>query len=300
MTRQDYIELFESYLLTQKRVARNTLHAYMHDIKQFFVFLEKNRKQLPDIEEQDLRSYIIEIKNKEFLSARSLARKISSLKVLFFYLHQQHNLKDLAAVLHTPKLEKKLPNFLTENEIQQLLSYAQQDKSVIGQRNYLLLLLLYVTGMRITEAVSLKISGIQFDTGFISVCGKGNKERLIPLPQQVLPELRNYLENVHPKLSAHINNEFLFPILYRKVIKSLTRQAAWAILKKLAICAGIERNLSPHTLRHSLDTHLLENGANLRSLQVWLGHENLSTVEIYTHINTGHLRKVYDKKHPRS
>lgn len=296
----DLIQQFQAYLLTQKRVARNTMSAYSHDLAQFNDYLMSYNINLFFITEEQLHRFVQYMRGNFFLSARTLARKISSIKALFTYLHEQHGFAELATTLQFPKLEKRLPQFLTVQEIEQLLTYAQQQTNLIGKRNHLLITLLYVTGMRISEAVSLKISGIRFDTGFLTVYGKGGKERLIPLPQSVVPVLQLFLTTIHPKFTAGQSTDLLFSVVYRKTIKALTRQAAWVIVKKLAKQAGIERNFSPHTLRHSLATHLLENGANLRSLQMLLGHEHLSTTEIYTHINTSHLRKIYDKKHPRS
>ncbi len=296
----DLIQQFQAYLLTQKRVARNTMSAYSHDLAQFNDYLMSYNINLFFITEEQLHCFVQYMRGNFFLSARTLARKISSIKALFTYLHEQHDFAELATTLQFPKLEKRLPQFLTVQEIEQLLTYAQQQTNLIGKRNHLLITLLYVTGMRISEAVGLKISGIRFDTGFLTVYGKGSKERLIPLPQPVVPVLQLFLTTIHPKFTAGQPTDLLFPVVYRKTVKALTRQAAWVIVKKLAKQAGIERNFSPHTLRHSLATHLLENGANLRSLQMLLGHEHLSTTEIYTHINTSHLRKIYDKKHPRS
>lgn len=298
----DFLTHFEAYLLTQKRMARNTVLAYMQDLQQFACFLQQVGCPLDALSEQIIQEFLYTLKKGHALQARSMSRKISSLKVFFTYLHQQHGFADLTLNLQFPKLEKRLPNFLTEKEVEALLRCAREDTTLLGKRNTMVLLLLYSTGIRISEAMQLKISGIRFDTGFITVFGKGSKERLIPLAQPVLKELSSFLNEVHPKLLPKQTGavDFLFPVLYKKEIKAMTRQAAWAIVKTMARKAGIERHLSPHTLRHSLATHLLEKGANLRLLQVWLGHENLSTVEIYTHINTNHLRKMYDKKHPRS
>jgi integrase/recombinase XerD len=167
-----------------------------------------------------------------------------------------------------------------------------------------MLYLLYVTGMRISELTNLTVSDIQFDTGFISVRGKGGKGRLVPIPEAIVLDIKSYLNEIHPKLlgkkSEFRSSDYLFPVLYAGKLKHITRQAFWAILKKMAILACVKKSLSPHKLRHSLATHLLRKGANLRSLQLLLGHENLSTVQIYTHIDTSYLRQVYDKYHPRS
>ena len=164
-----------------------------------------------------------------------------------------------------------------------------------------MLYLLYVTGLRITELVSLIISNIHFDTGILEVHGKGGKGRVIPLPTPTLDMIRAYLESVHKKfIEAHGQTDYLFPTLYASAIKPITRQSFWQVLKDLCKKTTIQKAISPHTLRHSLATHLLKNGAHLRSLQMLLGHENISTVQIYTHVEVSYLRHVYDKKHPRS
>ncbi len=297
------ISTFESYLFAEKRVATNTLTSYMNDIYQFRDFLKSKEIDIKSISVKDLKSFLQFLKEKQNLSARSMSRKISSLKVFFKFLNQQFSIDNLAIDLTFPKLEKKLPTYLSEEDIEKLLNYAQKDKTDLGVRNKIILYLLYVTGMRISELVSLTISNIQFDTGFISVTGKGGKGRLVPIPQTLVSEIKNYLNDVHCKLMGKNGNrssEYLFPVLYSGKIRHITRQAFWIILKKIAVQAGIKTTLSPHKLRHSLATHLLKKGANLRSLQLLLGHENLSTVQIYTHVETGYLRKIYDKYHPRS
>ena len=164
--------------------------------------------------------------------------------------------------------------------------------------------LLYATGMRISELLSLTLNQINFSTGFIQITGKGNKERSIPLPQNMLQAIRNYLDKIYSQLiSKEAKNhkpEYFFVSSYKKNIRPITRQACWMILKKILLKANINKKVSPHTLRHSLATHLLKNGANIRSIQLLLGHENLSTVQIYTHLEISEIRKIYDEKHPRS
>ncbi len=197
-----------------------------------------------------------------------------------------------------------MPRYLSEDEIEKLLAVADNEKSNVGLRNKVMLYLLYVSGMRVSELISLTVGQVQFDSNFITVSGKGGKSRMIPIPADMMTLLKAYVENV---LSALLDkggrrkkNDILFPVTYAGKVKSITRQAFWALLKNMWKKTGIEKTISPHQLRHSLATHMLKNGVDLRSLQLILGHENLSTVQIYTHLETGYLRKVYDKKHPRS
>lgn len=295
---------FEAYLFAEKRVARNTLSAYMQDIQQFSIFLKSREVDLQSVSIKELKLFLQFLKEDQNLGARSMARKISSLKVFFKYLNRQFGFDNLALDLTFPKIEKRLPNYLSEEDIEKLLDHAQKDHTDLGIRNKIILYLLYITGMRISELVSLTISNIQFDTGFISVNGKGGKGRLVPIPASLITDIKTYLNSVHSRLlgkkSEFRSTDYLFPVLYSGKIKHISRQAFWIILKKIAVSAGIKAPLSPHKLRHSLATHLLKKGANLRSLQLLLGHENLSTVQIYTHVDTGYLRKIYDKYHPRS
>lgn len=310
---ESYISRFEIYLLTEKRLTRNTLIAYIKDISQLAQYLKSKEIEINVATNKDIKLFLQHLKVKQKINARSLARKISSLKVFFLFLNRFCSLDNLASNLTFPKLEQRLPNYLSEAEIENLLQASEKNKTDIGIRNKIMLYMVYVTGMRITELVTLKISNLQFDTGFISITGKGGKGRLIPVPLPVMQELKTYLNDIHPKLlnskALHItqdnkisyrSNDYLFPVVYAQKVKHISRQSFWIILKKMAFDCGIKREISPHQLRHSLATHLLKKGANLRSLQLLLGHENLSTVQIYTHVDTQYLRKVYDKFHPRS
>ena len=297
------VDKFSAYLLTEKRVSENTFDAYKRDIQQFVDYLNKKKIKLEQVTLPTLKQFLQWLKSEQ-LKARSMSRKISSLKTFYKYAHTYLGWENHAQELIFPKLEKRLPSYLTEQEVQKLLETADRESSIHGFRNKIMLSLLYVSGMRITELTTLKRSDLHFDTGFIAVQGKGGKGRMIPIPAHVMKELKGYVETVHKdfiKVDApKRNTDFLFPVFYGGKVRPITRQAFWTILKDLAKKTGIERPISPHKLRHSLATHMLKNGADLRSLQMFLGHENLSTVQIYTHLDTGYLRKVYDKKHPRS
>lgn len=297
---ESILNKFEAYLLTERRIAINTFNAYMQDIRQFVTFLESNNSILQDTTLDLLKSFLATLK-KEQVSARSMSRKISSLKSFFSWAQDTLQWKNYTVDLTFPKLGKKLPNYLLEHEIEELFSVAQQDTTEIGKRNKTMLFLLYVAGLRITELISLTCSRIYFDAGHLEIIGKGGKGRIVPLPQNMVTMIKQYLETYHKTFTqTHGMSDYLFPTLYAGSIKPISRQAFWAILKELCKKTSIKKPVSPHTLRHSLATHLLKKGAHLRSLQMLLGHENISTVQIYTHVDVGYLRKVYDKKHPRS
>jgi integrase/recombinase XerD len=296
---------FHTYLLTEKRVSQNTFLAYKRDLEQFDQFLIKEKLKISDVTKKHLNAFLKMVKDQG-LSAKTLSRKISSLKLFFNYLSSQHVSSNPAKTLIFPKLEKTLPTYLTEQEIEKLLSAANRDTSDKGVRNKVMLYLLYATGMRVSELVSLTIDQIHFDTGFARVVGKGSKERMIPLPKNILELLRFYVDTVYPKLlpkniDLTINTKkYLFAACYNNQLKPLSRQSFWGLLKKILSRAAIFKNVSPHSLRHSLATHLLQKGADLRSLQMLLGHQNLATVQVYTHLGNSEIRKVYDKKHPRA
>ncbi len=302
-TTHDMITKFEVYLLTEKRVAANTLSAYRQDLAQLTLFLTKQEKSLENVLVKDLKEFLRFLRTQD-IGPRSLARKISTLKAFYTYLHERYNWENKAENLIFPKIKRGLPHFLTETEVEVLLQIADSDSSVLGKRNKVLLYLLYVSGMRISELTSMRVSSIHFDTGFIKVRGKGDKERMIPVPTPMLAILQGYLQEFHkPFMIKHggiHGPDYLFPTIYAEKIKPITRQACWIILKEMWKKTGNEKRISPHQLRHSLATHMLKNGVDLRSLQLILGHENLMTVEIYTHVEVSHVRKVYDEKHPRS
>jgi integrase/recombinase XerD len=292
---------FEAYLLTEKRASVNTVSAYLSDLKQFEQFITQHEISLEHVCVQNIKDFLYDMK-KQSIGARSMVRKISTLKVFFSYAQQQFGWENCTIDVTSPKIDKKLPQVLTEQEIEQLLQVAEKDVSAIGKRNKVMLYLLYVSGMRVSELVHLKISDLHFDTGHMLVRGKGGRERIIPLPAMMLDVLRDYITTTYHELTKNIASpsDHLFQVQYAGKAKPITRQAFWIILKALWRQTGIKQTISPHQLRHSLATHMLKGGADLRSLQVLLGHESLATMQVYTHLDIGHMRKVYDKKHPRS
>ena len=294
-----YADQFFTYLLTEKRVSSNTFSAYKTDILQLVDFTHNHEFALETLSIKEIKQFLQYLK-KDQLSSSTMARKISSLKLFFSYLHEKGLLPDLGAQLIFPKLEKKLPHYLSEQEVEQLLKAAEADISAHAQRNKVMLYLLYVTGLRITELTTLTFSAIQWDTGFLHIAGKGGKQRMIPLPLPMKELLQTYVKKLQDQMTKENKSDYLFPIRYASTIRPITRQAFWNILKQIWKKTGNAKSISPHQLRHSLATHLLKRGADLRSLQLLLGHENLSTVQIYTHVETSHLRTIYNKKHPRS
>lgn len=298
----DLISLWAAFLLTEKRVSKNTYLAYIRDIKQFELYAQKHAVLFLQCTHDQISNYIDYLYAQK-IKATTLARKIIALKMFFAYLSKRFLVGNCTEYITTPKKEMRLPKYLTEDEVINLLAYCQKDCTPFGRRNNLMVHLLYATGMRISELAQITIANIRFEDKILALLGKGNKERMVPLPEKSIDLLHAYIKTVLPLFLRNpikTGNEPLFPVLYGKNIKSISRQSLWMILKKLCVQAGIQKNVSPHQLRHSLATHLLKNGADLRSLQLLLGHQNLSSVEIYTHVETSHLRAAYDKKHPRS
>lgn len=298
MKLSDFITKFEAYLLTERRVSENTFVAYKRDLAQFQRFC-KGTLSCASLTVEKVKGFLADLKNKG-ISPRSLARKIAAIKGLFSYGARRFEIPDLGLELQVPKLKKELPASLSEEEIMRFFSVCEEDGGTIGKRNLVMLYLMYVTGLRVSELISLKTNNVHRENGTISIEGKGGRQRIVPMPDSMMKMLSDYIENTRLMILQGKSSDFLFPILYGKKIKAMTRQAFWGIVKQLWKKARIDRPMSPHTLRHSFATHMLQKGANLRSLQILLGHEQLTTVQVYTHLDTEYLRSIYNKKHPRS
>lgn len=303
MKDREVITAYESYLLTEKRVSKNTFGAYSQDLNQFVQFLKKQKISLEMVTPEHIKDFLKSLQNNG-IGARSRGRKISCLRSFFQFLSEHYEIVDPTTSIIMPRLDKKLPDYLTEKEVEKLFYAADQESSQTGIRNKVMLYILYACGLRISELVSLKTSCVNFETGFLTVFGKGGKERMVPLPYTINQLIKDYFDIIHPQLllkeGERSVSDILFPTYYNGKLKPMTRQSFWMYLRRLAFESGIKKEIHPHQLRHSLATHLLKNGADLRSIQLLLGHEQLSTVQIYTHVETSHLRKIYDDKHPRS
>ena len=291
------IKNFKNYLRLERGLSINSIKSYEHDLLQFKKYINENKihKYPYECTSETVKRYIY--KNfSDKKSSRSQARCISSLKSFFNYLLFEGKIK-ISPIddIETPKLEKKLPEVLTEDEITKLISSINLNNE-FGQRNKTIVEVLYGTGIRVSELIGLNLSNIFFNESFLKVFGKGNKERFVPLGDIASIEIKKYLDqrkkiNIDPKFS-----DILFLNRYGR---QLTRSMIFKIIKDSAKEANIRKNISPHTLRHSYATHLLKNGADLRTIQLVLGHESIITTEIYTHLDTFHLEEVLKKYHPR-
>lgn len=294
-----YIGQFKSYLKLERSLADNSIEAYLRDIKklkEFFLIKEKETSPLK-VSQQDLVDFI-EFINELGLAQQSQARIISGLKAFYKYLlYEQIIDRDPSELLETPKLGRRLPDTLDFHEIEALFAAIDQS-TPHGVRNRALLETLYSSGLRVSELIDLKISNIYEDIGFLRVIGKGSKERLVPVGREALKQIKIYHDQVRVHLNIKNGNEdFIF---LNKRGSKLSRVMIFMIIKDLALAIDLKKNISPHTFRHSFATHLIEGGADLRAVQEMLGHESITTTEIYTHLDRDYLKQVIQEFHPRS
>ena len=291
---KDALYDYQMYLKLEKRVSANTIEGYLRDIQKLINYSDK---QPLDYSQDDLRDFVHDFASSEY-SVRSQARVISGLKSFFGYLQLEDFREDNpTSLLETPKIGMKLPDVLSEKEIDKMIEVIDLSKPE-GQRNRAIIEVLYGCGLRVSELINLKISDLFFDDGFIRVIGKGNKQRLVPISDYTIKYINLYKESIRIHLPIKAGFEdFLF--LNRRG-KNLTRVMIFTIVKELSIIAGVKKTISPHTFRHSFATHLLKNGADLRAIQLMLGHESITTTEIYTHVDQEFIRDAIIKFHPRN
>ena len=296
---ESYIVGFKSYLKLEKSLSDNSIDAYLRDIDKFIQYIEISKLALkPDnVKLSDFQAFLVWI-NKMGLAATSQARIISGLKAFYKYLLiEDAIIGNPTELLESPKTGRKLPDTLSMHEIVQMIDAIDQS-SPTGVRNKALLETLYSCGLRVSELISVKISNLYFNDGFLKVTGKGNKERLVPIGNLALKHIKIYMETIRNHMEIKKGNtDFLF--LNRRGAK-LTRVMVFLIVKDLAEKVGLKKDISPHTFRHSFATHLIEGGADLRAVQEMLGHESITTTEIYTHLDREYLREAILSYHPRS
>lgn len=292
---EELIRLFLDYLFIEKGLTENTRQAYARDLKKLLYFSRKTRKTWPEIKADDLSLFLQE-QSLAGLSARSLSRLVSALRSFYRFLMLDGYLKkNPAANLKTSRPWLTLPKFLTVVEVEKLL--AQPDTSEPqGCRDRAMLELLYASGLRVSELAKLELGQINLEAHFLICRGKGGRERPVPFGASAAGWINRYLQTARPLI---LKNESPYVFLTRQG-RPFTRQGVWKLLHQYAVAAGLEDKVSPHVLRHSFATHLLERGADLRSVQVMLGHSQITTTQIYTHLSRQWLREVYDRFHPRA
>ena len=292
----DYLDLFISYLAVEKGLSENTREAYSRDLARYLDFLEKQGCTAPaGVKATDIAAFLGRLKDMG-IGARSRARSLSSIRMFHkFLMIENYADTNPASIIEAPRTLNKLPEFLTSGEVDALFG-ACTGTSSEEVRDLAMLELLYATGLRVSELVNLKLREVNLDAGYLMTVGKGNKERLVPIGESACHEVSAYLASVRFRHDPESRNPHLF---LSRLGAAMSRQAFWNIIKKRALIAGIRKNISPHTLRHSFATHLLENGADLRSVQIMLGHADLSTTQIYTHVTRERLKRLHREIHPR-
>ncbi|CAG0974533.1 Tyrosine recombinase XerD [Geobacteraceae bacterium] len=291
-----FLDLFLNYLLVEKGLAKNSLDSYGRDMARYLDFLEERGSSEPAaVRAVDVADFLAFLKERG-LAPRSRARALSCVRMFHrFLLVEGYAEANPTTIIEAPKSVAKLPQVLTGREVEALLAAPGSDGSQ-DVRDRAMLELLYATGLRVSELVSLGMRDVNVTAGYLMAFGKGGKERLVPMGESACAAVSRYLSDARPAMDRSGGNSYLF---LTRLGDRMTRQAFWNIIKKRALEAGIRKTISPHTLRHSFATHLLENGADLRSVQTMLGHADLSTTQIYTHVTRERLKRVHEEFHPR-
>ncbi|MFZ2487387.1 MAG: site-specific tyrosine recombinase XerD [Anaerolineae bacterium] len=296
---QRRVEEYLDYLTTEKGYSGNTLAAYRNDLMQFYQYCvdQSGVTEWNQVSQNKIIDYILHMKELEYASS-TVARKVAAVKSFFHYLHNEGEINnDPTLTLESPKVKKHLPKAISEDDVERLLAEPGKSDSPKSLRDSALLEILYATGMRVTELVSLNVQDVDLEAGTVYCLGKGDRERVVPIYDQAAQVLTNYLSDGRPALIHEASEQALF-LNHRG--ERLTRQGLWLIIKYYVDVIGIEGEVTPHTLRHSFATHMLHGGAKLRDVQKLLGHANISTTQVYTQVTRDHLREAYNGAHPRA
>ncbi|MBT9136113.1 MAG: Tyrosine recombinase XerD [Firmicutes bacterium] len=293
---ETYIREYLDHLKVERGLAANTIESYGRDLSQFHIYLGQETLDWQCLDRQQIRLYLDRLRDQGKTGA-TVSRCLSSIRSFFRFLYHEGSIPiDPAAALDAPKVQKRLPKVLNLHEIEKFL-IVPSDLSPIGLRDRAMFEVLYATGIRVSELVTLKVTDVNLEVGLLKCYGKGDKERMVPLGSVAITALKIYLASGRSKLQRSSSVPSLFLNHHGR---QLTRQGLWKLFKNHAKKTNIQVNVTPHTMRHSFATHLLENGADLRAVQEMLGHADISTTQIYTHVTKTRLREVYDKAHPRA
>ena len=295
----EYLDSFLVYLTMNRGLSKNTIESYSRDISSLTAFLDKEGISDPvAVSEREIAAFFEHLRKKK-LSPRSVARNIVSLKQFFrFLLIENVITEDPLRNTVSPKPPKTLPHTLSLSEVETLLREPEKGKSEKALRDRAMLEVLYATGVRVSELVALELNRVNLDHGYVITLGKGSKERIVPIGDAAIRKTRDYLSDARPRLLRGRNSEYLF--VTSRTASKMSRQRFWRIIKDYALEAGIHSHITPHVLRHSFATHLLERGADLRSIQAMLGHSDISTTQIYTYVEKERLKRIHKKAHPRA
>ena len=291
-----FVDQYINYLILEKGLSKKTIESYSSDLSRYLEFLKQKRvKNIADADTPLILKHLIALR-KSGLGSRSCARHLITLRGFYRFLSHEKIIEyDPAKLIDLPKSGLKLPDVLSVSEVDLLLNVPDTIQP-LGKRNAAMLELLYAAGLRVSELVNLKFLDINLEACFIRVFGKGSKERIVPFGFFAKKKLDDYIKNARPLLLKNSVSQFLF---VARAGRPMTRQGFWKLLKQYAIQAGIKKKITPHSLRHSFASHLLEGGADLRTVQVMLGHVDISSTQIYTHVARDHLRQIHEKYHPR-
>ncbi len=293
MTDKELIDLFVDALWVENGLSENTLSAYGSDLHIFAKWLKN--KSLLEVDHGDITQFLA-VRYNQGVSNRSSARILSTLRRFYGYLVRDHHVsQDPTALIESPHIGRPLPDSLSEADVERLLE-APNTTGSLGSRDRTMLEVLYATGLRVSELVGLKTDQISLRQGVVRVTGKGNKDRLVPIGEEAMIWMEDYMHNARKSILSERQSDYVF---VTRRATGMTRQAFWHIIKRYARKAGIHKELSPHTLRHAFATHLLNHGADLRVVQLLLGHSDLSTTQIYTHIARERLKDLHSQFHPR-
>ena len=291
------IEEYLKFIQLEKGLSTNTIGAYRRDLAKYVELLETQHVTHIDFIDRNIVQLCLGLLHDQNKSAKSIARFISTIRSFHqFALREKYAAKDPTVLVETPKYARKLPDVLSVADVTNLLETPDLNKKN-GYRDRTMLELLYATGMRVSELIHLSIDDVNTVMGFVRVFGKGDKERIVPLGEMVISYLNTYIHDVRPHILKQTVTKTLFLNMHGK---PLSRQGVWKIIKQTGVKANITKHLTPHTLRHSFATHLLENGADLRAVQEMLGHSDISTTQLYTHVSKAQIRKMYQAYHPRA
>lgn len=293
------LEEYKDYITIERSFSENSIEAYMRDINSFYNFLKSFGEKYEKIESVDLNSIqnFIYLLNNNDISIKSQSRIISGIRSFFKYLILEDLIEDdPSELIEMPKKEDKLPTVLSIEEVESLIN-ANDMSTKEGERNRAIVELLYGCGIRVSELINVKITDLHFDESYIMVIGKGNKQRIVPIGTYAISSIKNYIDNTRNQIKIHI--EYQNYLFISRLGKGLTRIMIFNIIKELSKKANIEKEVSPHTLRHSFATHLVDNGANIRAVQEMLGHESILTTEIYVNFDTKQMREAIILYHPR-
>jgi integrase/recombinase XerD len=290
------LDRFLEYLVVERGLRQNSLEAYQRDLTRYLAYLGDRSREVTSLDRTEVPRYLLALRDAG-LAPRSVGRHLSAIRQFHrFLVRQGLATEDPTAHLEAPRPWRRLPGVLSSEEVDRLLA-TREVTTPHGVRNQAMLELMYASGLRVSELVGLRLGHVDLSLGIVRVVGKGDKERLVPVGDAAVASLRVYLKESRPRLEKGRVSDHLF---LGRHGQGLTRQMFWQLIKRVALQAGITKSVTPHTLRHSFATHLLERGADLRSVQLMLGHADIGTTQIYTHLSRTHLKAVYDKFHPRA